>query len=61
MGAFSGCASLAGVKMMGDIPPSLKYNAFGNSTFPIYVPEAAVGAYKSASGWTSLASRIVGY
>lgn len=61
MGTFNGCASLAGVKMMGDIPPSLKYNAFANSTFPIYVLEAAVATYKSASGWTSLASRIVGY
>lgn len=61
MATFNGCASLAGVKMKGNVPPSLEYSVFGNSTFPIYVPEVAVGAYKSASGWISLTSRIVGY
>lgn len=60
--AFYGCTSLSGVKMLGSIPPSIEYEAFGGrTTFPIYVPEAAVNAYKSASGWTSLASRIMGY
>ena len=61
MATFNGCTSLAGVKLKGNVPPSLEYSVFGNSTFPIYVPEAAVNAYKSASGWTSLASRIMGY
>ena len=61
MATFNGCTSLAGVKIKGNVPPTLEYSVFGNSTFPIYVPEAAVNAYKSASGWTSLASRITGY
>ncbi|KAB5088565.1 leucine-rich repeat domain-containing protein, partial [Bacteroides thetaiotaomicron] len=46
MATFNGCTSLAGVKLKGNVPPSLEYSVFGNSTFPIYVPEAAVNAYK---------------
>ena len=40
MATFNGCTSLAGVKLKGNVPPSLEYSVFGNSTFPIYVPEA---------------------
>ncbi|MCS2826846.1 hypothetical protein NXV20_11555 [Bacteroides thetaiotaomicron] len=37
MATFNGCTSLAGVKLKGNVPPSLEYSVFGNSTFPIYV------------------------
>jgi hypothetical protein len=34
-------------------------NAFYNTNnCPIYVPSASVNAYKSASGWSTYASRI---
>ena len=61
MRAFMNCSSLTGIKMLGSTPPSLGYAVFQGTTCPIYVPSEAVNAYKSASGWTSLASRIVGY
>ena len=61
MRAFMNCRSLAGVKMLGTIPPTLDYAVFEGATFPIYVPQEAVNTYKSASGWTSVSSRIVGY
>ena len=59
--AFTNCHSLEGVKMLGSVPPTLDYAVFEGATYPIYVPLDAVSTYKSASGWTSLASRIVGY
>ncbi|WP_148364453.1 MULTISPECIES: leucine-rich repeat domain-containing protein [Bacteroidaceae] len=58
---FMGCCSLEGVKMKGTTPPTLGYGVFNDTTFPIYVPQEAVNTYKSASGWTSVSSRIVGY
>ncbi|KAA4002634.1 leucine-rich repeat domain-containing protein [Bacteroides ovatus] len=61
MAAFMGCSSLEGVKMKGTTPPTLGYGVFNDTTFPIYVPKGAASAYKSASGWTSLASRIIEY
>ena len=61
MAAFMSCTAMTGVKMLGKTPPSLGYGVFNDTTFPIYVPLEAVSAYKTASGWISLVSRIVGY
>ena len=61
MRAFTNCRSLEGVKMLGTTPPTLGYAVFDGATFPIYVPQKAVNTYKSASGWTSISSRIIGY
>jgi len=61
MRAFTNCRLLEGVKMLGTTPPTLGYAVFEGATFPIYVPQEAVNTYKSASGWTSISSRIIGY
>lgn len=54
---FKNCTSLQGIVMKGTTPASIASDAFGSfNNCPIYVPSAAVDAYKSA--WTSVASRI---
>lgn len=57
---FNGCGGLTSVIIQATTPPTLNdANAFTNpSNYPIYVPFASVDAYKAASGWSSLASRI---
>jgi hypothetical protein len=57
--AFAACSGLTYIKCLAITPPTL-----GNSTslgattytFPIYVPDASVNAYKTA--WSGVASRI---
>ena len=61
MRAFMNCSSLEGIKMQGNTPPSLGYAVFQGTTCPIYVPKEVVNIYRSASGWNSMSSRIVGY
>jgi len=58
--AFSGCTSLTSITVNATTPPTLaNANAFNNTNdCPIYVPSSAVNTYKTASIWTSLASRI---
>ena len=58
--AFAACTSLTSITINATTPPSLPYaNAFSNTNnCPIYVPCGSVDAYKAASGWSSLASRI---
>jgi hypothetical protein len=48
------------VEIRATTPPTLvNANAFGNqNNAPIYVPDASVTAYKTATNWVSLASRI---
>ncbi len=48
------------VEMKGTTPPTLaNSNAFSNqNNAPIYVPDASVTAYKTATQWVNLASRI---
>jgi hypothetical protein len=55
------CALLQYVEMESETPPSLSSNAFDgtNSTFVIYVPNAAVDAYKGATNWNAYAERIL--
>lgn len=61
MTVFLDCISLEGIKLLGSTPPTLGYAPFDGTTCPIYVPLDAVDSYKRAAGWTSVASRIVGY
>lgn len=56
--AFHNSSALTSVTIEATTPPTLGWNAFLNTTCPIYVPAASVSAYKSASGWSTYASRI---
>ena len=56
---FTECTGLTSVTINAITPPTLGEYAFetGNNC-PIYVPSNSVNAYKTASVWSSLASRI---
>ena len=57
--AFSYCSGLTSVTCLAENPPELGDTAaFYNSTCPIYVPAQSVDAYKSATNWSTYASRI---
>ena len=57
--AFKACYVLTSVTVNATTPPTLGYSAFDNTnSCPIYVPSASVETYKSASSWSSYASRI---
>ena len=58
--AFENCSSLTSIIIEATTPPSLtNVNAFRyTNNCPIYVPAESVDAYKTASGWSSYASRI---
>jgi len=55
---FYGCRSLTSVTVNATTPPTLGGSAFDGSTCPILVPAQSVETYKSATNWSSLASRI---
>lgn len=57
---FRGSTALQTIICHATTPPSMGVNPFygTNSTFLIYVPDASVEAYKTASGWSSYADRI---
>ncbi len=59
-GAFSGCTALTSITINSSTPPSLPYtNALASTNnCPIYVPSEAVNTFKTASGWSTYASRI---
>lgn len=59
-GAFAYCSSLTSITINATTPPQLaSYNSFDNTNnCPIYVPAASVNAYKAATNWSSLSSRI---
>ena len=63
-GAFFGCSGLTNVTVNAVIPPTIGSGVNGpfdeTNNCPIYVPCESVNAYKSASGWSSYASRIEG-
>ena len=61
--AFNGCSSLTEVYCKPTTPPTGGSSMFsGNaSSRMIYVPTASVEAYKSASGWSTYKSYIVGH
>ena len=57
--AFSGCTGLTSITIQATTPPTLNYtNSFDNTNCPIYVPVESVAAYKAATNWSNLASRI---
>ena len=59
-GVFYNCNGLTSVTIQATTPPTLSNkNAFYNTNnCPIYVPAESVNAYKTATNWSSLASRI---
>ena len=60
MYAFNHCSSLTSVTVNSLTPPTLsEYYVFdGTNNCPIYVPSQSVSAYKSATNWSTYASRI---
>lgn len=60
--AFNKCTSLATFICRATTPPTLdNINAFQNTNnCPIYVPDASLEAYKTATNWKQYASRIKG-
>ena len=61
--AFNGSASLLALVVKPATPPTLNSLAFDRAkttTYPIYVPDASVEAYKAATNWNTYASRIKG-
>ena len=57
--AFQGCTNLQSITIEATTPPTLGENAFVSTTdYPIYVPAASVSAYKTATNWSTYASRI---
>lgn len=58
--AFTNSTNLTSITILTTTPPTLgDANAFENTNdCPIYVPAASVDAYKAATNWASLASRI---
>lgn len=56
--AFNGCANLQKLIFRYAIPPTLGASAFANTSFPIYVPDASLEAYKTATNWNTYADRI---
>jgi hypothetical protein len=59
-GAFRQCSGLTKVCCLATTPPTMTNNNVFESTSncPIYVPSQSVSAYKSATNWSSYASRI---
>ncbi|MBQ2248138.1 MAG: leucine-rich repeat protein [Tidjanibacter sp.] len=57
---FDSCATLSRVFSKATTPPAAGTTMFAScsSDFKIFVPDSSVDAYKSASGWSSYASRI---
>ena len=58
--AFYNCTSLTSITVEATTPPTLgNTDAFNNTNnCPIYVPAASVSAYKAATNWNRLSSRI---
>lgn len=58
--AFKGCTGLESVTIDSETPPGLENGAFDDTNnCPIYVPSEAIAEiYKTASGWSTYASRI---
>lgn len=56
--AVWGSSSLKWIAFDVDTPPSYDGNSLEGVSCPIYVPDNSVEAYKTATGWTAVASRI---
>ena len=58
-GAFYNCSGLTNITILATTPPTLGSQSFDNTNnCPIYVPSESVEAYKSATTWSTYASRI---
>lgn len=55
---FYGSSKLEYVICQPTTPPTLDGSAFNGTSCIIYVPDASVDAYKAASNWSKIASRI---
>lgn len=56
---FYNCSKCKSVTLLPTVPPTLdNVNSFGNNNCIIYVPAESVDVYKSASVWSTYASRI---
>ena len=56
---FQNCISLTSVTVNAVTPPTISGNVFSNTNnCPIYVPSGSVDVYKSATNWSTYASRI---
>jgi len=60
--AFNNLSKVEYFELQGTTPPTLSVsNAFdGTNDCPIYVPDASVTAYQTATNWSVLAARITG-
>jgi len=61
--AFNGCSSLASITCLATTPPTILapvYTFDNTNNCPIYVPCESLNTYKTASGWSTYASRIQG-
>lgn len=60
--SFGACTSMQSFYIKAVTPPTLaSANAFSNNSCNIYVPVGSGAAYKAATNWSSLASRIYEY
>lgn len=60
--AFKNCSNLTSVTVNATTPPTLGNNVFTDTNnCPIYVPCESVDAYKTATNWSTYASRIQSY
>lgn len=65
--AFRNLPGACNFKIYATVPPTFVANSsgacdvFAGTTFDINVPAASVEAYKTAEGWSALASRIKGF
>ena len=59
MSAFYSCSSLNSITISASTPPTIDSMVFDyTNNCPIYVPSQSVSAYKSATNWSTYASRI---
>lgn len=56
---FGACSKLKTIKVLSTTPPTLGSNVFDTSIEKIIVPKSAINTYKSASGWSTYADKIV--
>lgn len=58
-GAFNSCRGLTRITVRATTPPTLQTQVFDyTNNCPIYVPAASVAAYKAATNWSALRTRI---
>ena len=56
--AFGNTTALPYLVFPQTTPPSIASTTFTGTSYPIYVPDASVEAYKTTSNWSAIATRI---